>query len=440
MAGLLHDSLRLSLSSYQQASGWCVAFSGGLDSTVLLHSLAMYAERFPCPPLRAIHIHHGLQAVADDWPAHCAAVCAALGIPLQVVYVAVDGQASAERAARDARYQAFAASLQPGEVLMLGQHQDDQAETLVLRLLRGAGVAGLQAMPLSRELAAGSLLRPLLAVSRQQLKAYAEQHGLNWVEDPSNQADDYDRNFLRNRVMPLLQQRWPAVGPVLQRTAGHMQEAQQLLAELALQDLQQVQTNMRTGNLELPALQLDLVRQLSLARQKNMLRHWLADKGRAADTAHWQGWQDLLNAARGSEPLWQLEHGVLQRYRQLAYWIPDDWRAKPQPLQLTINAQGTYPLGNNGRLHVRQLPAPVVVGYRQGGECMQLPGRGQRDLKRLLQEHGVAPFLRQRLPLLFARGELVAVAGLPALRADGWQQLQLDWELMQSGGFFPSSV
>lgn len=434
MAGLLFDSLRSSLDDFQQATGWCVAFSGGLDSTVLLHSLALYAGRFPCPPLRAIHIHHGLQAAADSWPEHCRAVCAALNIPLQVIYVEVGEQASVEQAARDARYQAFAASLQPGEVLMLGQHQDDQAETLVLRLMRGSGVAGLQGMPLSRELAAGRLLRPLLGISRQQLQTYAKQHELNWIEDPSNQADDYDRNFLRNRVMPLLKERWPAVAPVLQRTAGHMQEAQQLLDELALQDLQQTRAEVHAGGVELPALQLNRVRQLSFARQKNLLRHWLADKGRAADTAHWQGWQGLLNAASDSEPLWQLEHGTLQRYRQLVYWVPDGWRKSPQPLRLTIDKAGMYPLDNNGQLCIQgDLPAPVTVRYRQGGERMRLPGRGGRDLKRLLQEHSIVPFVRQRLPLLFCQDELVAIAGLPELRADGWQQLQIGWSLTQNG-------
>src|SRR5690606_6680015 len=174
------------LTPWRNAPAWRVAFSGGLDSTVLLHLLTRFAQVHDTPPLRAVHIHHGLQAAAEGWPAHCQRLCDELGVELQVIHVQVVPGASIEQAARDARYAAFADVLEPDEVLLTGQHREGQAETLLFRLLRGAGLRGLAAMPAERGLGQGRLVRPLLAVSRAQLQAYADEHGLGWVEDPSN--------------------------------------------------------------------------------------------------------------------------------------------------------------------------------------------------------------------------------------------------------------
>ncbi|ERI53187.1 hypothetical protein N878_16440, partial [Pseudomonas sp. EGD-AK9] len=178
--------LRAALQPWRTAPAWRIAFSGGLDSSVLLHLLAGLVRREALPPLAAIHVHHGLQPAAEAWPEHCARSCAQLDIPLEIVAVQVAPGASLEQAARQARYAAFAARLGEGEVLLGAQHRDDQAETLLFRLLRGAGVRGLAAMPVARPLGRGTLVRPLLDVPRTELLAYAEAHGLSWVEDPSN--------------------------------------------------------------------------------------------------------------------------------------------------------------------------------------------------------------------------------------------------------------
>ena len=183
----LESRLLQALAPLARSGGWCVAFSGGLDSTVLLHLLAQLARSEALPALSALHVHHGLQAAADGWPAHCQAVCRSLGIPLRVERVQVAVGGSIEQAARDARYRAFQANLGEGQVLLTAQHLDDQAETLLFRLLRGAGLRGLAAMPASRPLGGGRLCRPLLGVSRAELEAYAQAHRLDWVEDPSNQ-------------------------------------------------------------------------------------------------------------------------------------------------------------------------------------------------------------------------------------------------------------
>lgn len=428
MDNRLTDQLAPLLRDHQESAGWCVAFSGGLDSCVLLHLLTEFCRQHGGPPLRALHIHHGLQQAADSWPEHCRKVCEQLNVPFQVIRVQVSEAASTEQAARDARYTAFAGQLKAGEILMLGQHQDDQAETLLLRLLRGSGVAGLQGMPLSRPLAAGHLLRPLLGISRKRLEAHALKHGLNWIEDPSNSSDEYDRNLLRNKIMPALRQRWPALSDVLVRTAGHMQQAQGLLHELAEIDLQQAMAQPQPEWLPLETLDLEAIGSLSEPRQTNLLRYWLSDKTSLPDTAHWAGWQSLLQAGVDAQPLWQLQGGALVRHGQRLYWLPESWLQEPAEPGLQQLADGEYQLPGNGLLRVAGLKAVTLrQGYRKGGERLELPGRGRRDLKRLLQEQKIPVFLRNRLPLLFSDDRLVAVAGLPGLRAAGFEELQLDW-------------
>src|SRR3990167_5323944 len=250
----VHIRLRDALQPWRSTAGWCVALSGGLDSTVLLHLLASLAQREALPPLSAIHIHHGLQAAADVWPAHCRELCAALCVPLQVEYVQVAPGASLERAARDARYAAFAARLGAGELLLTAQHRDDQAETLLFRLLRGAGVQGLSAMPLSRALGAGQLVRPLLNCSRDELLAYAREHKLTWIEDPSNADERFSRNYLRRQVVPALLSRWPQAATTIAPSAAHLSEAAQLLDELAQQDMAPAQVSADFAGLPLPNL------------------------------------------------------------------------------------------------------------------------------------------------------------------------------------------
>ncbi len=226
----------INLTPWLQAPTWYIAFSGGLDSTVLLHLLATHARNHASPPLRAIHIHHGLQAAADAWPAHCQAICDNFGIELQVIHVQVTPGASSNRLPATLAMP-LSSKLGPGDMLFTGQHRDDQAETLLFRLLRGAGLRGLAAMPAQRALGQGSLIRPLLGCSRQQLHDYARVNGLAWIEDPSNSDTQFARNYLRGEVFPHLQQRWPQAGQNFARAAEHLGEALGLLDELAQSDL-----------------------------------------------------------------------------------------------------------------------------------------------------------------------------------------------------------
>ena len=317
-------------------------------------------------------------------------------------------------------------------MLLSAQHRDDQAETLLLRLLRGAGVQGLAAMPASRGLGDGHLLRPLLDCSRAELEQYAAGRQLHWVEDPSNADTRLSRNFLRRQILPALRSHWPAAASVLARAAAQQDEAAQLLAELAQQDLAAAQCAAQPQWLALPQLELSALSALSEARQRNALRHWLAGVTRLPDTAHWTGWQALRDARADAQPVWRLEGGELQRHAGRLYWLSGDWL---QPV-----AEQDWPadgvLARNGRVWLAgqggatALPAGLQIRYRQGGEQLTLPGRGRRDLKRLLQEAGLPAFVRQRLPLLYAGDQLLAVANLSQLSATGWQ---LDWQPPAAG-------
>ncbi|MEA3235259.1 tRNA lysidine(34) synthetase TilS [Pseudomonas mosselii] len=417
----------LNLTPWLNAPAWYVAFSGGLDSTVLLHQLADYTRNHPAPPLRAIHVHHGLQAAADAWPDHCRAVCAALGVELDVLPVQVAPGASLEQAARNARYDAFEKRLGLGEVLFTGQHRDDQAETLLFRLLRGAGLRGLSAMPQQRPLGQGSLVRPLLGLSRQQLQTYADMHGLVWVDDPSNGDTAFARNFLRGEVFPILRQRWPQAEANLARSAEHLGEAMGLLDELAASDLAIACDNAPLPWLELDSLSLEVLAALSPARQRNALQFWLSQRTRLPDSRHWAGWHDLRDAAADACPVWRLTDGELHRSHGRIWWLGGVWLAAVSGDYPWLDSGQPLRLPANGSVRLMSAPSGegLRIRYRQGGEIMQLPGRGRRDLKRLLNELQVPHFVRPRLPLLYRGEQLLAVANLPELaQAD----CQLHWQ------------
>lgn len=410
------------------APAWRIALSGGLDSVVLLDVLARLGQQVALPPVSAVHVHHGLQAAAEDWVAHCAALCAAHQIALQVCRVTVVPGASLEAAARAARYDALAGGLGSGEVLLTAHHRDDQAETVLFRLLRGAGVKGLAGMPASRALGGGVLVRPLLGVSRSELEAWARDKGLVWVEDPSNADVRFSRNALRHTVIPVMAQHWPQVRQALNQTAQHLREAQGLLEELAALDLSKAMTPPPFTWLPLPSLEFTVLAELSEARQRNLLRFWLGDLSAMPDTAHWHGWVCLRDARDDAAPIWRLQGGELHRSAGRLWFVPLRWAGRPAAPAVAPSDSCWLPLPGNGRVRLQgaqEAGRQLRIGYRQGGERLQVPGRGERDLKRLLNEAGVPSFLRSRLPLLFRDDRLVAVANLAHLSEGG---ATLVWE------------
>jgi tRNA(Ile)-lysidine synthase len=399
-----------------------IAFSGGLDSTVLLHLCAELQRQQPEYRFAAIHVHHGLQPAAEAWAAHCGSVCERLGIPLRIQPVKAEARhgQSPEEAARNARYNAFRALIGPGDAVLTAQHLDDQAETLLLQLFRGAGLAGLAAMPEWIEFSPGYLMRPLLGISREGLQAYAEIHRLDWVEDPSNRDEGYDRNLLRNRIMPLLKQRWPSLTQSLSRSARHCAEAHEALESRARALLAEARHPQRN------TLLIEGLRELLPHDQRLVLRAWLKASGfRMPSTKVLERMiEQGLNAAADRNPAVRWPEGEVHRYRRELHLMPPLPRLAPGARLEWANTERLRLPEGNGELIVkptssRGIPgavwqaARIRVGYREGGEKIRLAGRdGSHALKKLYQEAGIPPWLRERMPLIYLDDRLAAVGGL----------------------------
>jgi len=396
-----------------------LGLSGGLDSVALLCALAGLASslRFS---LRAVHVNHAISPNAGRWAEFCAELCARRGVPLEVAPVDIGPYRGLglEGAARKARYEVFARV--DADFVVLAQHRDDQAETLLLRLLRGSGLRGLAAMPPLRSLAGtrAKLLRPLLDVPRAEIAAYAQAHGLEWIEDESNADTVRRRNFLRHEILPALEKRFPAARAAVARAAANLGEARELLDALGQSDLESCADG---DAVAIPAL----VR-LGEARAKNVLRHWCDREG-----------VEPLSAARLAELLRQLQESRVDaqasiaaekwrflRYRDRLYLRP----AAPAPqrdMREVWNGENALPLlalggvlrfkPEDGRgLSVARLRTErVTVRLRRGGERLRLDqGRPRRTLKNLFQERGVPPWRRDRLPLVYCGEKLVSVPGI----------------------------
>lgn len=392
-----------------------LAFSGGLDSRVLLELLAPLQTVMGFS-LRAMHVHHGLSPNADEWADFCKATCAGLHIPLQVIKVRIpaDSGTGIEAAARKVRYEALGSDA--ADYIVLAHHEDDQAETLLLQLLRGAGTKGLSAMAMYN--ASRHLLRPLLDSSRVELLSFARQHDLAWIEDESNQDQAYDRNYCRHHVMPLLQERFPAASHTLARSAAHIAEAAQLLDELAQIDAAR---HTRDGQLEITGLA-----GLSEARARNLLRWWLSSHQQSLPTT--QRLQEMLRqllSARNDASIKiavDSANGVwLRRYHGFAYL---EVNTASQPIAMLWQGETELRMPDNSRLLFerckgRGLAAERLgihklrISHRLGGERFKPDlAKPTRTLKHLLQEANIPPWQRERLPLVYCDDILAVVPGI----------------------------
>ena len=392
-----------------------LALSGGADSVVLLDILAQLRAGLHFH-LSSLYINHQISPNAALWGGFCAGLCARLDVPFEAVAVDIGSRAgeSLEALARAARYRVF--SEQPADFVVLAQHLDDQAETLLLQLLRGAGAKGLSAMP---ELG-GRILRPLLDVPRRTIVDYAVLHGLKWVEDESNADIAFDRNYLRHEVLPLLERRFPAYRETFSRASRNLAECALLLDDLARLDHAAAVVEGR--------LRVDALRKLSGPRARNLMRHYLAGAGVPMPSAG--RLENMLQQLRGSRDDAQVRiclGGVLvRRYRGDVY-IEKKTLTPQSNLAVTWVSQKEIDLpGSGGRLlfeHVtgrglslaRLTAEPVTIRLRQGGEHLRPDcRRPNRSLKNLLQEGGVPSWQRQSLPLLFSGETLVFVPGIGA--------------------------
>ena len=396
-----------------------VGYSGGVDSHVLLHLLASLPEFKN--KITAVYVHHGLQTCADDWAVHCQNCAETLGVKFKELRV--NGQAAAgespEEAARNARYQAFKEILTEADVLLFAQHRNDQLETVLLQLFRGAGLKGLSGMPTKSPFAAGVLLRPLLDVSQEEIKQYALQHQLQWIEDPSNQDTQFDRNFLRQEVMPLLEQRWPSLDKTVARVAGHCAEAQTVLSANAKEQM------LRLYEQQKRCLLISGLFQHDVLMQQWIVREWLDYLGvRMPSVKVLRAiLQDILAARQEANPIVRHDGFEIQRYRDGLYLVAAQdsfdvnqifsWSDTSQPLRLNNNGRLLVSEAQQGIARDLWQQGTVQIKYRQGGEKIALPNRtGRHSFKKLYQEAGVAPWLRERMPVIYIEGEIAAIADL----------------------------
>lgn len=420
--GFTPEELMQRLKRLPQARRYIVAFSGGLDSGVLVHALRDPRARLGLP-LLAVHVDHGLSPAAGDWAAHCLSFCSARDIALDMVRLELrcDPGESLEACARNARYAALAERMSPGDAVLTAHHRDDQAETFLLHALRGSGVDGLASMPPARPLGDGWLLRPLLDFDRADLEGFARREGLSWVEDHTNEEVRFDRNYLRHMVLPLLRKRWPACAAALARSAAHCGEAAGLAREQAVSDLR----GLADGDI-LPVAPLAA---LPPGRQRAVLREWLSIRGLPLpDSRRLHELQrQVTTASRDRQPLCTWAGVEVRCWRGCLYAGP---AIGPLPGGIRLSWDGTDLLELPGELGTLELqgatrPGRLEVRFREGGETCARDGC-HRPLKKLLQELSVPPWQRPRVPLVYLDGELAAVGDF--LSCECWpRNLRLVW-------------
>lgn len=411
-AASIEDHLASALQA-AKAGPIAIGLSGGSDSSVLLHAFAG-SEQARERGLRAIHIDHGLQTQSSEWALQAVAMATALAVPCTVLSVNVvrDEGLGLEAAAREARYAAWAEELHDGEILSLAHHRDDQVETLLLKLLRGAGTDGLGAMRTWRPLAGGWLWRPLLDLPRIALADYAARHHLVWIDDPSNTDQKFDRNYLRHRVLPLLRQRWPQCDAIIARGA----EWQRAVSDHLNAEIEQA-TSRLTGD-EPSTLRVPDWLQLDDAMRDGVLRLWLR-RLELPQPTHVQAVEltrQMATAAPDSCPLIHWRGAELRRYRDTLHamaplqTIPSNWsmafdgRSVELPANLgSISLEGTMERSSIAAWRVR---------FRHGGERIQLAGETfHRSLRDLYQLHAIPPWLRDQMPIITDADDNVLAVG-----------------------------
>lgn len=403
-----------------------LGLSGGLDSCVLLALFVKLRQIVPHLSFRAIHIHHGISPNADSWLAHCQQLCAVNNVPFLSQKVRLDSVKNLEAQARTVRYQAMQTVLADNEVVVTAHHLDDQTETFLLALKRGSGVKGLSAMSVLSSPFNFTIFRPLLNVSRAELEQYATAQQLTFVTDESNNDLALDRNFLRHQVLPILRERWPHIDHSIQRTAQHCQQQEQLLAELLAETLQQHLTADNQFN-------LTSFTQYSVAKQRQLLRYWLAHLQQPMPTqTQLDSLLDTVVYARQDAiPQLKLHHKVVRRYQQQLYLtddfidltsyqaelkeaqmllLPDhlghiQWRKQDNCLLIQWNEQYS-------ELRLPQANEKVMVRFHYSGKVRTRQNGMQQDIKKVWQQCHIPPWQRKRVPLIFYAEQFQCAVGL----------------------------
>ncbi|MDD5320988.1 MAG: tRNA lysidine(34) synthetase TilS [Methylococcales bacterium] len=392
-----------------------IGYSGGVDSHVLLHLCAAITTLRD--KITAVYVHHGLQADAESWAIHCDKTAQSLGVDfklLRVNAVAIQGE-SPEEAARNTRYSALKSLMCIDDVLLVAQHREDQLETVLLQLFRGSGLPGLSGMPETMAFGPGVMMRPLLNVSRLAISDYARLHALDWVEDPSNQSNNYDRNFLRNAVIPMLKQRWPVCDKTVARSARHCADAQVLVSKAAealfLSVFNSADKTLCIGQLQ----------SYKSPQQQLIIRRWFQclDLKMPAQAFVKRLQSEVIGARAGSDPVLSGQGYYVRRYRDKLYCLK---QVAPEILQESIWPAGQTSVRVSDHQTLSCAPssagicrelwqhAVITVKFRRGGEKIRLPGRkGHHALKNLFQEAGIPPWERESMPLVYLDDKLAAV-------------------------------
>lgn len=388
-----------------------IGLSGGLDSRLLLQAACAV---FPAPQVVAIHVHHGLSMHADQWLAFCQETCKELGCSFVAERVAVSTADGVEAGARAARYQAFTRIVQPGCPLLLAHHLDDQVETFFLRLMRGSGVMGLQGMSRLSERDGLTIVRPWLDFARQQLLETATALGVHWVDDESNASDIFDRNYLRLTVLPLLEARWPKYRDRIQRLMKQVNQSEQVENDTTVSiDVELQHRLSHDGGLKW--VDLD---HWSEQQKLTLLHRWLSGLGVLvpSQTRLQSILSDVVGVAIDAQPKVDVSGGFVSRHGPALYWVPALQTISPAPSVLVDELALWKGVGELGIVSGQPYPSlradlpDLHWRLREGGETMRPLGRSKsRDLKRLMQEYRIKPWLRDRTPLLFSGEELVAI-------------------------------
>lgn len=405
-------------------SSMVVALSGGVDSTVLLHLLAQLRDAGLVSSLTAVHVHHGLSDNADYWAEHCQRMCEYWQVPLIVERVDIttalgDG---VEQAARTLRYNVFEQHLSENDCLLQGHHRNDQAETLLFRLFRGSGLDGLQGIPLHRPLGRGQLIRPMLRVSRREIEAYAAEQNLEHIEDESNLDQQFARNFLRQSLIPELEQRWPGLSERLATLADEVRESQQcqhiLVEEAAERVLKPSPDYWNAGQV----VDIEALQQLPEAMAGRVIRLWLKSKGLLMpDRQQLQTlFAEVVHCREDGEPRLQLGEHEVRRFNGLLVLIPVLDEFTQGPFSWNCHDQQRLKISGSGWLSLKpdtdNVPEELTICFRHTlpdiGKVRVAGRRGSKTIKRWLQDYRVPPWLRDRVPFLFYRGQMLGAAGV----------------------------
>jgi len=401
-----------------------IACSGGVDSLVLLHACHLLVQENIKLNLHVIHINHGLSLHAEEWQTQVEKICHAWQIPFYAEKIKINrapGE-SLEDQARQARYAVFKSYVQENDLLLTAHHQDDQAETLFLQLLRGAGVLGLAAMHEIMSFSTARLGRPFLTISRQEILNYAIKNNLQWVEDESNQNENFSRNFLRNTIFPQLENRWPQAKIKFSQSANYLQEANELLNELAMSDLEKINESDKKN------LPISYLKTLTPARLNNLLRYWIKQNGFALPSQKVLAAiiDEVIHSRVDAEPRVKWELAEIRRYQDKLY-LSEPLVEFDHSISLVWDVANPLILpGNLGVLYAEssmqgvkvEVGDQVEIRFRQGGEACYLPHRaGQHTLKKLFQEWQIPPWLRDRIPLLYINNQLAAIIGYAVSKA-----------------------